>query len=123
MAAQNSIDERGAAARQADDEYRGVARRIATMWRDLDRRSRKYLNDPLDGGHIGRDIVPHMFPAPFGALAQLLKRLLVGADVFVFLGKGIPDLNVAPPIRDASRNHPLEFADVVHVHRLREQVG
>src|ERR1700682_2469908 len=118
MAAQNSIDQRGAAARQADDEYGGIARRTATRLHGLPWRGRKCLNDPLDGGHIGRDVVAHMFPALLCALAQVLKRLRIVADVFVFLGKGIPNLNVSSPIRNASRNERLEFTDVVRVHGL-----
>ncbi len=117
MAAQNSIDERGAAARQADDEYGGIARGIAAALLAVVRCGRKCLDDPVDGRDVDRDVVSHMFPALLCAPAQVLKRLRVIVDVFVFLGKRVPNLNVPSPIRNASRNERLGKPPEKPVHR------
>src|SRR5258707_10672981 len=95
MAAQNSIDERGAAARQTDDEDGIVAWRRQRVRRALARRGRKCLHDPIDRRQIDRDVVSHVFPALLCALPQVLKRPRMVADVFIFLGEAIPNLNVA----------------------------
>src|ERR1700728_4901006 len=116
MTPQNSIDERRAAARQAEDEHGIIARRILAPHRThaprcmlaarripaARRPSRIGVDDPAEGGRVGVDVVPHMFTALGGALVQMPKRLLTLADVLVFLRERVADLNLAPPLRDAA---------------------